>query len=308
MSFEKKVTYAFNMFYLEFLNDVKKQNDDLKRIVRTHFKIFDKSSAEHFNKIKASIQENKNDVNQVCLLPDMTIDDICKNMQNSESKVIMSYYHIFVVLVSLSKETDDFILEKVLDIIKNIQDGKSVDEKMNEVLDDELNAHLRNLQECFSKCSSPTDDLFGMLENSQIGSLAKEISNDINIKDLNIDNPEQLLDFRNLSSSNNVLGNIISKVSTTIQNKIEKGELSQTALVNEAMSFVGMINKGNNGSDMNIFNNPLMSELLSGFAKNTKGTKVQVNQNRVRDFDTRERLRKKLEQKNAMKKDGSTSK
>ena len=300
MSFQQKVIYAFNMFYLEFLNDVKKQNDEIRKTIRSHFKVFDKSSNDHFENVKNSINNNKDDISKVELLPNMSLEQINELLGESEKKVVESYFYIFAILISIVDDSDETILETLLSIIKDIQAGKNVDDQLKEVLDDELNQYLVKLSSLLStNSSSPSDEesnIFGMLENSQIGSLAKEISSEIDIKDLNLENPAQLLDLTNLSNSNNVLGNIISKVSTKIQDKIENGQLSQADLVNEAMSFVGMMNK-NGSSDMsNIFNNPLISELLGGIGKD-KNTRVQVDPTKVKNMETRERLRRKLEEK-----------
>lgn len=309
MSFQKKTTYAFNMFYLDFLNDIKKQHEDLKQVVRNHFKIFDKSTAEHFNRVKESILQHKDDLLKVELLPGMSTEQITSLLPNKDDNTVKSYYHIFSILVTMNSDEDERILEKTLDIIKDIQQGKDVDEKLKEVLDDELNAHLEDLKDCLQPKTNVADDILGMLENSKIGSLAKEISEEINIKDLKIDSPEQLLDFKNLTGSNNVLGDIVTKVGSKIKNKIDKGELSQTDLVNEAMSFVGMINKGAGGSSstggmdfMSMFNNPMFKDLMnnmSGMGGGGAGarTKVQVDKDKLKRMDTKERLRQKLEKK-----------
>jgi hypothetical protein len=314
MSFQKKTNYAFNMFYLDFLNDIKKQHEDLKQIVRNHFKIFDKSTSDHFNRIKESIQQYKDDFLKVELLPEISISEIINLLPNKDENTVKSYYHIFSILVQMTSDEDERILEKTLDIIKDIQQGENVDDKLKEVLDDELNTNLVNLKDCLQPKTNVANDILGMLENSKIGSLAKEISEEIDIKDLKIDSPEQLLDFKNLTGSNNILGDIVTKVGSKIKNKIDRGEISQTDLVNEAMSFVGMINKGSGsgggggGMDfMSMFNNPMFKDLMNnmgGFAGAAAGssssggrTRVQVDKEKLRRMDTKERLRQKLEKK-----------
>lgn len=315
MLYSKKVVYAFNNFYLNFLNDLKKYNDEFRKEVKKNFKVFDKSSVEYFEKIKDSFNTNEADTTKVELLPNMSFVTIMDKVEDVEKHMIESYFYIFKVMIMIYEDDDETILEKVLDIIKAIQLNENVDEKMSEVLDDDLSQVLIKLKEVLltddeqpsNENKDTSSNPFDMLENSKIGSLAKEISNEIDINDLNITSPEQLLDIKNLTSSNNVLGNIISKVSTKIQNKISSGELSQGDLVNEALSFVGMMNNngggsggGNNpfGDISSLLNNPMFSELIGGLGGKKDGkTKVQVDQTKVKNLETRERLRRKLEKR-----------
>jgi hypothetical protein len=311
MSYQKKVVYAFNNFYLNFLTDMKKYNDEFRKIVRKNFKVFDKSSVEHFTKINESIVLNKDDITKVELLPELSVDTILEKVEENEQNMINSYFYIFRIMVSIyPEENDENTLEKVLDIIKTIQNNDEVEEKLKEVLDDDLAQLLRSLKDVLTvpqdtSSSSDTSNPFSMLENSKIGSLAKEISDEINLGDLNLSNPAELLDMKNLTSSNNVLGNIISKVSDKIQNKISAGEISQSDLVNEALSFVGMMNNGSGSSggannpfgDIgSLLNNPMLAELIGGLKKDGN-TRVQVDTNKVKNMETRERLRRKLDKK-----------
>jgi hypothetical protein len=305
------------MFFLDFLNDVKKQNEELRKIIRTHYKIFEKNSHIHYERLKESVQNNTAKDNELVeMLPGKTCHDICSLLESEKDKnVVKSYLYIFLSLVSIDEdenvEVSISILEKVLEIIKGIQEGRNVDEDMKEILDDSIYAHLNQLREYMNHNSAnvDTNEILGMLENSKIGSLAKEISNEIDLKELDISNPEQLLDFRNLTNSNNVLGSIISKVGGKIKNKIDSGELSQTDLVKEAMSFVGMVNgagtsKGDNGGFdfMSMLNNPMFGDLLSGLnmggsANVSAGSRVQVDKQKVQNMQTRDRLRRKLQER-----------
>jgi hypothetical protein len=302
MSYQKKVIYAFNNFYLNFLTDLKKNNEDFKKIIKTHFKIFDKSSHEYFTDIRESMETNKEDIDNTNILPETTYKSIYDNVNEDEKNIINSYFIIFQIMTLIYNEEDETLLEKVLDIIKSIQNQENVDSKLEEVLYDDLSNLLCKLKEVLepkASSSQNSSNPFEKFENTKIGSLAREISNEIDIKDLDISDPSQLLDFRNLTNSNNVLGNIISKVSNKIQNKISDGELSQTDLMNEALSLMGMMNSGGGGGDNNLFssilNNPLFSEMLGGVGGGKK--KVQVDTNKVKNLETRDRLRKKLEKR-----------
>lgn len=299
----KKVVYAFNNFYLNFITDIKKSNEFLKREVKKNFKVFDKSDSEYFSRIRECFNMNQENQGDIELLPKVTLNTILEQVEDKERNAVMNYMHIFKLMLLVDAEDNETVLVKVLDVIKTLQDtsstGENIEEKMKEIIDDDILNILKELKHTLS-IKDTTEDLFSMLENSQIGSLAKEISNEININELNLSNPEQLLDFRNLTNSNNVLGNIISKVSTKIQDKIQNGQLSQSDLVNEALSFVGKMNGGSGSggisSPLDLLNNPMFSEMMKSFTTD-KNTKVQVDQNKVRSMETRERLKAKLEKK-----------
>ena len=325
-TFQTKVVYAFNNFYLNFLTDLKSYNDDLRKEVKKNFKVFDRASTTYFETIKESFGTNEN-LFEVVLLPGLSYDDLAKRVGENELDVLKSYVYIFKALVSIYEDDDETLLEKVLEIVKAIQHDDvpegDVRDKIKDILDDDLSGVLSELLVLMRKNTTTEgqrpsgsgvppvgDNMFSMLENSKIGSLAKEISSEINIGDLNIENPEQLLNFSNLSSSNNALGSIISKVSTKIQEKIERGDISQTELVNEALSLVGMMNQGQGGGN-SLFNNPMFADLLQNLngmnmggaqGAGTSGTRVQVDKNKLQRMDTRDRLREKLEKRRKDKK------
>ena len=91
-----------------------------------------------------------------------------------------------------------------------------------------------------------------------------------------------------------MLGNIIQKVSNTLNNKISNGELSHEDLLGEAMSMMNMFgNKGGAGGDpfANLASNPLFSQV----AKAMKGGKANLRQDVIKKASTRDRLKKKLD-------------
>ena len=148
---------------------------------------------------------------------------------------------------------------------------------------------------------APTDDKpidMSFLENSMIGKIAKEISEEIDIS--GIKKPEDVLNFAD--PKNNVIGDIVNKVGSKIHSKLSNGELKQDELLSEAFgllnSFGGKIPGGGNISD--ILNNPMMKNMMSSMAGQfgggapSKGTKMGVNTSKLRQMSARERLRTKL--------------
>ena len=96
---------------------------------------------------------------------------------------------------------------------------------------------------------------------------------------------------------NNMLGNIVQKVSTTLNDKISSGELKHEELIGEAMSMMNLFG-GKGGSGMaGMMNNPLFSQMMKGM----KSGKAGVRQDVISKATTRDRLRKKLESRNKNK-------
>jgi len=79
--------------------------------------------------------------------------------------------------------------------------------------------------------------------NSNIGNLAKEISQDLDLSDLkNLESPDDLMKTLMGGSTDGGLGNIIQKVSTKLQSKLSSGQLNEEALMKEATQMMGMLN------------------------------------------------------------------
>lgn len=284
----KKVAYAFNKFYLNFLNDLKSYDDDFKKHVKSKFKVFDKTSVSHIQTFREELSKADDDIEMV---PGLTLQTILDNIEDSENTAIVkSYLYIFKILGSLYDDTDDLVLEKILDIIRKIKEGADVSAEIDEVVDDDLRTNLALLQISLSTDDNKAniDDTMKMFENSMIGSIAKEISEEINVNDLNIKDPSDLLNMKNLGSEHgNVLGNIVSKVSTKIQSKITEGKINQSDLISEAMGMIGMLNSSMGAGGLN---NPMFAEVLKSFG----------NMPTAQGNDTRTRLKKKLEDRQKM--------
>ncbi len=293
---QKKVAYAFNKFYLDLINDVKSYDDELKKLVKGKFKVFDKTALTHIEGFKSQLSANK-EMEMVEMIPGMRTAVLIEDMDEANRNVMKSYYYIFKCLANIYDDEDEGMIDVVLDIIRKLRNGDDATSEVDGVVDDDLKTDLVSLRDVLVDVTKKpsVEDTMKMFENSMIGSLAKEISEEINVKDLNIEDPSELLNFQNMSGSNNVLGSIVSKVSNKIQTKIQDGQLNQSDLISEAMSMIGMLNNfgGPGGSGGN---NNLM-EMMANINKTMGGTGIRVDESKLRSMDTRARLRKKLEDK-----------
>jgi hypothetical protein len=168
--------------------------------------------------------------------------------------------------------------------IRNNEDVVSKDENDNELMD-----MIKNLAENQEKSNATIDE--NILENGLIGSLAKELAEDINLEDLNLNinnDADNINDvFSNLLSGDNPMNfmNLIQNVGQKIQSKMESSNIDQGKLMEEAQNMMGMLGNGN----------PLFDNLL----KTAKG--MQETTPPPPSNPTQERLRRKLEQRKKKK-------
>ncbi len=161
---------------------------------------------------------------------------------------------------------------------------------------DEEDEHILNMLKNLSerKTNKPLDE--NMFENGMIGKLAQELSEELDIEKMGLNISEDgNVDsvFSNLLSGDNPMKfmNLIQTVGQKIQNKMETNGLDQDALVNEATSMMSNLQGSNS-----LFDNLMKQAGNLGGAQSNRQGKQQSSGNATRD-----RLRKKLEEKKAQR-------
>jgi hypothetical protein len=214
------------------------------------------------------------------------------------------------------------MLHSIISILEKINKKEDIQSEVNEIIDDDIKSILNNINrlKVTVKFDNGIEDLIG---DSKIGNLAKDISDSIDISQLNIENASDLLDPSKLFSGEggNILGNLVQQVGSSITDKINSGELKQDELVKDAFS---LMNKMQSGAQTNpilgdMFNNmmgggnsegggmPDMSSFMQNMMNpdmmqqmmNSMGGTQGLNQNNPnsRESKMREKLRKKLDEK-----------
>ena len=208
---------------------------------------------------------------------------------------IQTLYVIGETIVS-----DSNSIQKLVENFKKMReadgDMTSLTEGEEGEQDEQVLEMLKNLSEK-TKNSDATPELNEeLINNGLIGNLAKELAEDINLDEfnLNIDESSENVNdvFSNLISGDNPMKfmNLIQNVGQKIQTKLSDGGLDQSQLVDEAQQMMGML--GNN--------NPLFENLLGKAKQNAAA--APPPQNPSYNNPTRDRLRKKLEQRKKAKK------
>lgn len=236
-------------------------------------------------------------------------DNDCNEKPETKHTPSVGVYLLFVKVV------------KILSMIQNSQDPSV---ELADIIDDDIKSLVSKIKvfdvvnddikidEAADTMPVPPKDFMESIENSKIANIAKEISKEIDISNINIEKPEDVAKLMDFSGSNNFLGNIVSKVSTKLTEKISSGEINQDDLLSEAMSMMGMLNGGgaggvggiadilkNMGGLGGMMNNPMMNEMMKMAKKGKVATKNTGGSRRSHSssVSTRDRLRKKLEEK-----------
>jgi len=201
--------------------------------------------------------------------------------------------------------------ERVKKLVKNFKRLRTPDEgttegaaegpaESTEEAPDEEDEHILNMLKNLSerKPDKPLDE--NMFENGMIGKLAQELSEELDIEKMGLNISEDSnVDsiFSNLLSGNNPMKfmNLIQTVGQKIQTKMDENGLDQEALVNEATSMMSNLQGSNN-----LFDN-LMKQAgnLGGMPNPGQGQGQGQGQSQESTGNaTRDRLRRKLEERN----------
>lgn len=329
MSLTCKSVKIFNKFFSSFLREIKEVHESLRAAVKSSYHVVDKSSDEYCSFFCEHVMPHKEMLlrkefefpeAETCLVgQNLSLKNILEKGNDDQKRMVCSYLYILMLFAYIStlSENKDVVLEQSVTLLSHIQKGAldAYESERDDVIDDDLTKILDCIKEygCTTRVKAETATatesnnafpdpmgFFEKLNNSKIADIAKEISQDIDVSSLKADSPDEVL--KNLFSSNsdggNVLGNIIQKVSTTLNDKISNGELRHEDLLGEAMSMMNLFGGaggGNKGGDMlsGLASNPFFSQM----AKAMKGGKANIRNDVIRKASARDRLRKKLEER-----------
>jgi hypothetical protein len=336
MALSRKLTFAFNRTYIDFLKDVKSRNKDLGKTIKKHYKTIDKLSLDYMAFWTEQFSEDSGmwEDATVDLLggsfankevfKSVTVQNIVDIVRPDERDIIIRYQlmlRLFQHLMQEFHETADetveevdgvsALLDNVLQAIRAIDHGESfsqytfVDDTIQHIVDRISKLKVRlpqpTVEEDADADAKPSGTAFPseIFENSKIGQLAKEISEQIDLSSLNISKPEDLMNIQGLlSGSNSALSTILQRVGSTITNKIQDGSLKQDDLLADAMKLMGKLDKGEFGIMGSLMKN--MMGVMGGGAGGAFGgggkadTESRRKGSRSSTSSVRDRLKKKV--------------
>jgi len=269
----------FNNVYEDLVKDIKNtykdfniksNNDSLKHFITNVIPYLDDISCKN---IDAFIYKHK----EMYLVDGVKFYKLLKHKKtnNENLNVIWKYLQTLYVLAYNSQETKT-ILDKLNDevILSNMEKSNYLIYLENFINHDSVNIMPEVHKEKSKKVESISDDeesneqLPDFLENSLIGSLAKELSNEINPDELGeIGDPSDLMSSLFGGGKDNPgLGALIGKVVGKLDEKMKSGDVDQNALMNEATSMMQNLNLFGGGGGDSGSGTPDMSGLMSMMA------------------------------------------
>jgi len=298
----------FNYNLKLFVNDIIKVFPDLKEDLVEYYGIIlvDESSNEDkfIKRFMRKLADKKNFISQkddklfeesIHILKSVDFKDlwVSEKLKDSTKQTIWDYLQtLYVIGETIVSDSDS--IKKLVENFKKVREkpGSENEDETTELedADKQVLDMIKNLSEKTKPENMPEINE-ELINNGLIGNLAKELAEDINLDDFNLnmdENSENVTDvFSNLISGDNPMKfmNLIQNVGQKIQNKLSSGDLDQSKLVDEAQTMMGML--GNN--------NPLFDNLLN----KTKNEMKEANEAETSSYNnpTRDRLRKKLEQR-----------
>ena len=185
-------------------------------------------------------------------------------------KVVGEDDEINELLNKFTSQTGDSTQEEMMKNIKN-----ETDEMMN------MFKNLSQIEQNPDLPDTSENDMKNLFEGGVISDIAKELTNELNLDNLDMGEPKNINEaFANLMGGGN--GNkgffdLVTKVGEKIQNKVQNGEVNQNDLMNEAQKMMG------------------------GLKDPNKMANIMKNRQQQHGGATRDRLRKKLEERNKNK-------
>lgn len=344
MQSSSKFLYVFNKLFSSFIKSIKEYSEDLKPVIKKHYKVIDKSSNQYFDKFWANVEprwkdfvecENLHEVDHlddVEIANEINLNSIFTSVKDDDKEIISSHIYLLLIFAYLyadlhnddttvTDEDKTTVFNNVIGLLSLIQNNKKDTESYKEALDSIVDDDIVKLLSKVTSVSGPVPQQFNAssaetnpmeflqgLENSKIANLAKEITSEIDLSNLNIDKPEDISKLMDMSDGNNFLGNIVSKVSNKLTEKLNTGELKQEDLMSEAMSVMGALNNGDGlggllknmgglGGLGDLMSNPMMAEMMKMAKKGKVQTKNTNGSRKSSGMSTRDRLKKKLDER-----------
>jgi hypothetical protein len=245
-----------------------------------------------------------------------------ESMDDEQRDNIWNYLHTLYIYAYEEKKDSNFkFLIKELKNNKGELDEESktfiniIDSLSNKLKSDKLHENDSEENTASGESNFKIDE---SLFDGEIGNLAKEIAQDLDPSELNLDDPGALLkslmsgNFDENNDSSGVV-NLVRNITDKLQDKLLNGDLNQDTLFSEAQNVMKQMSGNSNASNpMNMFNMMMNSGVVNNLDESSANIVNQANnminkgsgnihpnnlQNQVKLNSTKEKLRKKLEYK-----------
>ena len=322
-------TYIFNQYYIDLLKKLKNiskkhktKSETAKRILKTikeNYQTYDKTSEEYIEFFKEKCNSefwtsyialdketcdewlSDDTKTSVEIYKNITIKDVIKLLRNN-----FITHHYLSVLYIYTNELNE---EQITIILTNLQSVSPEQETELNIENEDIKKVLVRLNELKidNIKSNPAIEGMDSLKDTTIGKIAKEIIEDVDLTKIkeSITNDGDI--FKAIANPDSGFSELFTNVSQKMSNKISSGELSQEAIMKDAMKFASILpglfgGNGNDGSnnsggfDMSSMMSmmSMMQNMNGGGAAGGGKNKTGINNQALRNLMKKQQLKKKL--------------
>ena len=320
-------TYIFNQYYIDLLKKLKNiskkhktKSETAKRVLKTikeNYQTYDKTSEEYIDFFKSKcntdywssyIALDKETCDEwlldetnssVEIYKNITIKDVTKLLRNN----FITHHYLSVLYIYTNELTE----EQITIILTNLQAVSPVSETELNIENADIKKVLMRLNELKADNikANPTIDGMDSLKDTTIGKIAKEIIEDVDLTKIKQSITSEGDIFKAIANPDSGFSELFTNVSQKKSNKISSGELSQEAIMKDAMKFASILPGlfGGNGEDSSSngaggFDMSSMMNMMSMMQNMNGGgggkTKTGINNNALRNLMKKQQLKKKL--------------
>jgi hypothetical protein len=261
-TYGEEVVYTFNKFLIDFVLFLKTTHPEIRKQLKHAYKSVNTKATCHIARMMdvLPLEElgtladadnaeffDSGDRKDLEILDGLTVGAI---LQHASPSTTRYYIYLFGVLCCLAVEDSETSLSdqiaELLLLLKDAPITADVEERVLKI--SQGNPDVAKMCRCIArqvfagdsetKGTKETKDIKDALENTKIGMLAKEISDEIDLSNVDVSDPSKLLNFSDFTNQNSFMGKIVSKVGSKIQTKIQTGELRHDDLIKEAMGLL----------------------------------------------------------------------
>ena len=322
-------TYIFNQYYIDLLKKLKNiskkhktKSETAKRILKTikeNYQTYDKTSEEYIEFFKEKCNSefwtsyialdketcdewlSDDTKSSVEIYKNITIKDVTKLLRNN----FITHHYLSVLYIYTNELNED----QITIILTNLQSVSPEQETELNIENADIKKVLVRLNELKidNIKSNPAIEGMDSLKDTTIGKIAKEIIEDVDLTKIkeSITNDGDI--FKAIANPDSGFSELFTNVSQKMSNKISSGELSQEAIMKDAMKFASILpglfgGNGNDGSnnsggfDMSSMMSmmSMMQNMNGGGAAGGGKNKTGINNQALRNLMKKQQLKKKL--------------
>ena len=297
-----KTVSTFNFFFYEFVKVAKSitktSSTEVYNLIRKNYVVKDMVTEEHIKHFSDNMSEEKfkdileldtgdikmtENLETVEVIKDVSMKTLVSDVDATENlSGIYSYLIILTIMQhAYKKELSEESVDTLVATLSQCQSGAEVID-YDDILDEDLVTLLQKVYDLSDSGTSKCDaagaegdskpggggSFEEKLENSTIGSLAREIASDIDVSNINVENPEDLFSGEN----SQLIGDIVGKVTSKLHKKMQNGSIRQDQMMSEAMNlFSSMGSGGFGGAGGGVPNSDMFANMMSTMSKSFAG-------------------------------------